>query len=323
MPRNTPSRRKSGVPPLPGITDKKLLTAYAVALRYLRRSYVTGVGIGYAMEDETFTQELALCIHVREKRPIDALTKAQVLPRRLKGVRVDVVRRSFVQQMTSSEYEARQKTRQDPLRPGALLKTDKSGAGTIGLLVKGMKDGQRYILTAGHVLDGGARNVYQPMRSVAPTPVGTVAGQVHQLVDAGLVGYDGRAAENRPIASSVRITSLRVPGLNDTLTVSGAYSGATAGWVSWIGTSAVGIGSGTDHHGGDVSHIKVLGFVVHPLDAASGVLTQKGDSGALWFDAETGAAVGLHVGSHVDEHGHICALACDMTAVMDRLRVTL
>src|SRR4051812_13517109 len=57
--------RKRPLPP--GIKNAKLTAAYADAQRFLRRDYVTGVGIGYVMKRGQYTKQIAISIHVEAK----------------------------------------------------------------------------------------------------------------------------------------------------------------------------------------------------------------------------------------------------------------
>lgn len=76
---------------LPGVSDPELLAAYAAAQAWLRRSYVTALGIGYARTGGKPTREMALSVHVTKRVPDAELSPRQRFPRTLLGVRVDVV----------------------------------------------------------------------------------------------------------------------------------------------------------------------------------------------------------------------------------------
>jgi hypothetical protein len=68
--------------------------------------------------------------------------------------------------------------------------------------------------------------------------------------------------------------------------MSGAFSGITVGVVEWIGQKTI------DYDGGFA--VNVPGFQMHP-EVAGTSLTQRGDSGALWFD-DAGVGVGINIG---------------------------
>jgi len=52
-------------------------------------------------------------------------------------------------------------------------------------------------------------------------------------------------------------------------------------------------------------------------------ISEGGDSGAIWYGAD-GEAVGLHVARSIDSHpADVCAIACALTSVLDRLKASL
>lgn len=310
MPVSENSKRK--VPNLSGINSPKLLAAYAEALRYLRREYVTGVGIGYAVKNGRRLKALALSIHVAQKRPAEELTEAQRFPKKLLNVRVDVVEVNIRPQHAAVQANLRQFTKMDPLQPGFVIKTETGEIGTIGLLVKDAESGQNYILGAGHVLAKNANGVFQPNHSIAPQPVGRVKAVVSAPIDAAVASYGGRSGRNQPFGTNTQINSVRNPKKGEVLTVSGAFSGVANATVDWIGKKSIDYGNGNWRD--------IDGFQLS-APPSSPPLTLDGDSGALWFDT-TGAAVGLHVGGET-KGGKSWAFACNVQDAMTRLSVKL
>lgn len=76
------------------MNDEQLDQITRVQAKYandlMQRAHVVGVGVGMAMQGGAYTDEPALVVMVDEKVPLDALAPADVLPRSLDGVRVDV-----------------------------------------------------------------------------------------------------------------------------------------------------------------------------------------------------------------------------------------
>lgn len=314
MSKPVPARPRTAekLPQLPGITDRKLLAAYRDAQCFLRRRYVSGVGIGYAMKNGKYTKELAISIHVDTKVPIEQLTKLQRFPATLGGVRVDVVALRIAPHISGDEAEARQRTKLNPLRPGALLKTEDGDIGTIGLLVTGQRDGKTYLLSAAHVMQSLAVKIYQPNKALAPAFLGQVIAIFNTPGDVAIAECRGRRTLNQPMGSNTPISKVRSVALDDVLTISGAMSGLAKAKVMWIGRKDMIYGPD------DVR--KVDGFQMCSATATP-LSTRRGDSGALWFD-EDGAGVGLHVGGDTTD-GLPWYFACNLEQAMARLKVKL
>ncbi|MEO3714121.1 hypothetical protein [Roseateles flavus] len=307
---------------LPGVSDPRLLAAYAAAQPWLRRSYVTGLGIGYARKGGRPTRELALSVHVSKRLPDGELSARQRFPRTLLGVRVDVVQANLRPHLSQEEVQARRRTAAIPLRPGVLLKTEGGDLGTVALMVRGRTSGENYVLGAGHVMLQSGTTVFQPNSSAAKRLTISVEQVERSLGDAGIASYTGRAAENRPYGTDLVIGRVRDVRLDDRLTMSGAFSGLTVGKVDWVGQKPITYADGLT--------LNVPGFQLRPVTEGDS-LTQPGDSGALWFD-RFGAAVGINVGGKDDTAVAIegdeadstpWAFACHLVKMMDQLDVEL
>lgn len=294
---------------LHGVSDSRLIAAYAAAQPWLRRTYVTGIGIGVVWESGKPTQELGLSVHVRKRVPSAQLSERQRFPRTLLGVRVDVVEANIKTHLSQAEVKARRRVTADPLRPGVLIKAADGGLGTVGLLVRSRTNGQPFVLGSGHVLGQAGTTFFQPNPSAANALRMTVLRVERSRGDAGIAAYSGRPADNRPIGFSRLISSDRPVRFGDELTMSGAFSGATIGVVDWVGQRPIPYGGGVT--------IPIPGFQLRPRKAGQ-ELTQPGDSGALWFD-DAGSAVGINVGG---EGGvHPWAFASHITDMMSVLGV--
>jgi len=322
------SRRDNSVRPvnrselLPGISDPRLLAAYAAAQPWLRRSYVTGLGIGYVRTGGHATRELGLSVHVKKRMPDAELSARQRFPRTLLGVRVDVVQANLRPHLSADEVQARRRTAAIPLRPGVLLKTEDGDLGTIALMVRGRTSGDNYVLGAGHVMLRSGTTAFQPNSSAAKRLAVEVQQIERALGDAGIASYAGRDAENRPFGTDVTIRRTRAVRIDDRLMMSGAFSGLTVGKVDWVGQRPI-------TYADDLT-LNVPGFQLRPVDGDESI-TQPGDSGALWFDRH-GAGVGINVGGKDDTAVEIdgdeldptpWAFACHLVEMMERLDVKL
>jgi len=298
----------------PGKKSVELAAAYRDAQRFLRREYVTGVGIGYAMKRGRYTKQIAISIHVSAKLEESRITKAQRFPKSLRGVRVDVVQLNINPQLSDSDFQARQRTKADPLRPGILIKTDSGDFGTLGLVVTKLSDGQTYILGSGHVLGAPGTKVFQPNRTVAPNSIGDVTIVNGTPGDAAIARCSGRGFRNQPQGTNVRINSVRRAAIGEVFQLSGAMTGLTNGEVVWVGIKDIVYGPNDRR--------RVNGFQLKPATNADPI-TERGDSGALWFDS-AGAGVGLHVGSDTDPNeGNSWFFACHLEEAMAEMELSL
>jgi hypothetical protein len=304
---NAASREK-GKRELAGMDDELLNAAYMDARRFLRRSYVTGLSIGYARRGGQVTDELAICVHVGNKLPDSALTAAQRLPRSIRGVPVDVVQVVLEPQFVDgAEGIARRETRMNPVVPGLQIKTEHQDFGTIGLVARRQSAGASttVLLTAGHVLGGIGVRVFQPNGTTSANAVGRVLDMRVSGIDAGCVGLAGRSGSNIPFDTGRMVAGTRSATINERLSMSGAYAGLIQGVVRGPGELKTIFSGGL-----------VTGFYLNPVPGTTG-FTEKGDSGSLWFD-DSGHAVGLHVAGGFDS-GKAWAFACDIGQVMQIL----
>lgn len=305
-------RRARKADRLPGISDPTLLAAYAAAQPWLRRSYVTGIGIGYARENGQPTNEIAVSVHVARRVPEAGLTKSQRFPRTILGVRVDVVESNMAFHLSESEVEVRRRQASNPLRPGVLIRTSAGDLGTVGLLVRSKGSGETFILGSGHVMVASGMQFFQPHGGAAGKLQGAVTQVERSRGDAGIASYSGRIADNRPLGTNIRITTVRDVRPFESLIMSGAFSGITYGVVDWIGQKSITYGNG--------EFANVPGFQLRRPSGTNGDLSQPGDSGALWFDS-TDSAVGISVGGGDDVDPW--AFACHIVDVMECLGVML
>ena len=111
------------------------------------------------------------------------------------------------------------------------------------------------------------------------------------------------------LGSNAQITGIRAPAINDVLTKSGRSTDVTTGRVDGVAGPYAGIQAS---------------FHLVPAVADGSLMCDFGDSGAVWYDARTGEAVGLHcAGAPHPTPGNQFAVASAVTVVFARLKVGL
>jgi len=186
-------------------------------------------------------------------------------------------------------------------------------SGTVGLIAR-TDSGAARVITAGHVLIDPTLPVRFP--GTGSSPAFGASQWIDDRVDAAIVGLGSNTWVNRPRGVNVTITSIRHAAVGDVLSMSGATSASVRrARVKYLGQHHVGYSNG--------SGLEMWGFVLEPLVAGQ-ILSAPGDSGALWWDEKTGAAVGLNVaGGPSAEDPGIWAFACHIGPVFDRFALRL
>ncbi len=113
----------------------------------LRRRGVVGVAIGFRNFKEESTDQLAVSVLVEQKKPVEALDEADIVPSSLDGARTDVIEVGRLEALINPR---------DRFRPnvpaGVSIGHYKVTAGTIGAIVFDRSTGEPLILSNNHVL---------------------------------------------------------------------------------------------------------------------------------------------------------------------------
>jgi hypothetical protein len=112
----------------------------------MRRSNVVGVGVGHKIKDGVNTHRKAICVLVKEKKPLAELPTAHAIPLSLGGYETDVIE---VGQLVALQDRL---SKLRPAPPGCSIGHYLVTAGTLGCLVKDRSTGARLILSNNHVL---------------------------------------------------------------------------------------------------------------------------------------------------------------------------
>lgn len=146
--------------------------------RLLRMQNVIGVGVGDKRVGGRPTGKKAICVLVREKKPLSELPATHAIPERIDDHHTDVIEIGHIKLLANTE-------RMRPAAPGCSIGHYLITAGTFGCVVRDKNRGRRLILSNNHVLanitdgqDGRARvgdPIYQPGVYDLGTPDDTIA----------------------------------------------------------------------------------------------------------------------------------------------------
>lgn len=296
---------------------------------WLRRPGVTAVDLGFKWTDGQMTDQLAIRVHVREKRPLTELSEEERFPKEIEGIPIDVIEAEYGLQITSPfvALEAASDNRQQrfaeiPL--GVSIGSPHVTAGTLGAKVFDAETGEAMILSNWHVLAGiptatAGLPIWQPGPADGgrnnDNAVATLSRFVLGPHDAAVARITGQ----RPILDKTlegeAIEDVTTPRLGMTLWKSGRTTGRTTGFIDGIHMTVV------LHYG--AAGQRALRDVIHivPVPGSGPAeISAGGDSGAVWVDQASGKAVGLHFAGEVgDAPEH--ALANDIMQVIDRLGI--
>lgn len=313
---------------MPARISKKKLDAAIAELRKVRRSWlrrpgVTGVDVGFKMRGRQMTDDLAIRVHVRRKVPIDTLpSKAEVFSEsdktsKLGDFEIDVIEADYgLSERTTTVLAPEQVSRRDrvdPLVGGVSAGNALAGGGTLGALVWDRTDGEVCILSNWHVLcrrqgcEAG-EPIYQPSLADGGRRPDTVAElkrwRLSKNADAALARLTGARPYTRDILGLNPVAGMDDPELGMQVVKSGRTTNLTKGRIDGVAFSlALSYPDGTRQAFEDQIHIVPR----PPWPEQDYEVSQGGDSGSLWINEATGAAVGLHfagedTGSITAEH---------------------
>jgi endonuclease G len=309
---------------------ERIQRAYEIALkRFGHRAEVTGVDIGYKYKDGRRGEQVVLRVHLREKLAPDLVDPAQLLPREIDGVPLDVVQGSYAPSGNGILALAARRHRRDPVQPGLSISHHLGTAGTIGAIVYDRTDGAACILSNKHVLAEAALaeagdQILQPGRIDGGRRDHDAIARLRRMYlgvkgDAAIAALNqSRQTRTALYGGDVEIRETRRARVGDLAAKSGRSTGITDGRVDGVGRFKVRYGF-QDHW--------IEGFKLRTQDQANPgnlELTRHGDSGALWYDPVSEEGLGLHFAGEDDSAPAAeFALACHLDAVLDELMVSL
>ena len=256
----------------------KLLRKHRKAL--LKYPNVHSVDVGYEFSGGRPTGRLSIRVHVGEKKANETLALADRLPTELDGMPVDVIESNPRLELVNRNAHI------DPLIGGLTIgNTRATGIGTLGAIVLDQNTLAPLALSNYHVMivePARADDVIaQPMTTNAADVIGRLS-RWNKSLDCAVCWVTNRTWEtgladlpNGPIGQAFVRIGMRV-------TKSGRASGVTRGIVD--GTEAGGF--------------TIIPDAMNPNP--SGEVSSPGDSGSVWIDSVTSAAVGLHYAGETD-----------------------
>ncbi len=254
---------------------RRTLTAFFTDLTYL--------DVGYRFQRGQPLPELALRIHVRRKLALAELAPFQILPRQIAGVAVDVLQSNPVLQRAVAERDQRF----DPVLGGVAVANPKlKGLGTLGAVVLDRTTTAPLGISAYHVLVGDAGQtgdqIVQPARSEGSAVIGNLL-RWSKETDCAVFQFNHSRAISRLILGIPQFPRFyKDPLVGMAVTKSGRTTGVTYGIID-----------GVNQEG-----FTIIPDPQHP--APDGEISSPGDSGAIWLESASGAAVGLHVAGESD-----------------------
>lgn len=319
------------------IDAARLRRAVRIAAR--RHLYTDNVGLvdaGFPSHGGVLDRtSVAVRVHVREKLSGTRLERAvatgvtREVPPTIEGIPTDVLEGVYRQRfwswtpVTYRRGSADPRTgRCDPLHGGVSISAGPQVAyGTLGAKVVDRATGTEMLLSNWHVLVTSwtarpGQLVYQPGRLDGGTYADAVAtlarDAMHLRLDAAVATLTGVRGLDDDQLGLGDVTGTATATLGDVVTKSGRASGVTRGEVTAVDGVAQLTYAGIPQTITGVVTIDA----VHPY----GEVSAPGDSGSLWCDASSMAAVGLHFagGDHPER-----ALALNLRTVLDALAVDL
>jgi hypothetical protein len=266
--------------------DLRTLAAFREACRTWRgRPGVTGISMSIKQRDGTLVagSDVVITIHVAQKLDRKRL-RGEGVPPTILGVPTDVIE---VQYSREHGAEGAAGPSPSPLIPGASVGRVGGTAASFGAVVRDA-NGHSYMLCAAHTLREGGRGkkgdiVVHPgpsdAQGVTCREVATYE-RVHFGMDAGLARLLPGIAAANALPDGAEIEPPAAAAIGDVLRKHGRSTGTTTAIVQGIG----------------LCDNVFPAMLLRRLDADGSPhpISERGDSGAVWYDSTTRHAKGLH-----------------------------
>ncbi len=302
----------------------------SVREEWLARDGVTAVDLGFKWSQGLMTGQLAIRVHVAEKLPVAALPEAELFPKTLQGILVDVIEAEYAPQLLPdySQLEAApeaRKARYDPIPLGVSAGNPRITAGTVGARVYDATSLQPMALSNWHVFVGSPSGATgEPIWQPGPLDGGHSADTFATLSRSVLSPYDAAVAQltnSRELLTETLdgdvIEDATTPQLGMMVWKSGRTTERTKGFIDGIKMTV------SINYGAAGVRMMQEVFRIVPRPGAGNVeISMGGDSGSIWVDEASGKGVGLHFAGEVGdapEHG----LANELQPVLTRLNVLM
>lgn len=260
------------------------------------------VDVGYKFVNGYPTDELAIRVHVGDKRPESELEAAQVLPRTIEGIPIDVIQ-------SNPGLEQDREGHFDPLVGGiAVRNTRRSGGGTLGAIVFDADTRAPMGISNHHVLVGDVGRVGDNITSPPPVRRNNIIGTLtrwNMRLDCAVFTLNNSRMISREIIDFPQgVRDVVQPVVGMAVTKSGRRTGTTSGIVEGVSRRE---------------------FTIMPdprRPSPNGEISDNGDSGSVWLEVGSTNAVGLHYAGETSEENPERAWAKRMVNVMTALSIT-
>jgi endonuclease G len=298
---------------------------------WLARDGVTAVDLGFKWSEGLMTGTLSIRVHVAQKLPMSELSEAELFPKEIEGIPVDVIEAEYGIQLMpgeSSHLEAApeaRKARYDPIPLGVSAGNPRITAGTLGAKVYDAASLLPMVLSNWHVFVGSpsaapGESIWQPGALDGGNHTDTFA----TLSRSVLSPYDAAVAQltnSREVLTETLdgdvIEDVTSPQLGMLVWKSGRTTERTEGFIDGIKMTA-----SLDYGGAGVRVMQEVFRIVPRPGAGNIEISMGGDSGSIWVDEISGKGVGLHFAGEVGdapEHG----LANELQPVLAALDVLM
>ncbi len=312
--------------------DKAQAVLAQVQSDWLARDGVTAVDLGFKWSDGQMTDQISIRVHVAQKKNPEELTEADLFPKELDGVPVDVIEATYdIQTVVGSEMGDTQLEaavdgrgrRFDEIPLGVSIGSPRVTAGSLGAKVFDATTHDPMILSNWHVMVGSLNaqegdSVWQPGRldgGKQTDEIATISRWVLGPFDACVA----KVTDARPIFSKTLedkpIEDVTAPRLGMRVWKSGRTTGYTEGFIDGVMMTI-----SLNYSSAGVRQIQAVMRVVPRPGAPPAEVSLGGDSGSVWVDEESGNAVGLHFAGETGNQPEF-ALAIDMISVAKHLNV--
>ncbi len=313
------------------ITPEEMAKAQAVLAKvqaeWLTRAGVTAVDLGFKWSQGAMTGQLAIRVHLAQKKPLAELNEGELFPKQVDGIPVDVIEATYgIQIMLEGDAQLEaavdgrnQRFPEIPL--GVSIGSPNVTAGTLGAKVYDATTQEAYILSNWHVLVGSptaqpGEPIWQPGRldgGQSSDKFAEVTRSVLGPFDAALARLTGERPVLDETLEGDRIADVTSPGLGMLVWKSGRTTGRTLGFIDgMMMTTQLNYGAA-----GTRRLEQVFRIVPRP-GSPPGEVSLGGDSGSIWVDEASGRAAGLHFAGETGDLPEF-ALAHDINPVMARL----
>lgn len=309
--------------------DAAMMRAHSV---FERRKNLTGVDVGYRYVNGKRTNELCIRVHVERKLPLETVPESEVFPSEIDGIPLDVIEGPY--RVSRATKRSDHRDRQSHVIGGVSCSRSGFSAGTLGAVVIDERTGKPAILSNWHVMAGAKAmvgdSILQPGGLDGGVPVRDEVAKLERWIletagDAAIATLTGaRGWLPLQFGSFAALNGeVRNSKLGEILVKAGRTTAQTTARVDGEGIYRLSY----EVRPGEFEPRDIRGFKLVPekhgnpdnVEVSSG-----GDSGSVWYHADSGDAVGLHFAGETNpnpmaEH----AIACNLTEVVDKLEIRI